>query len=121
MYEFLKTPKGGSLLDSQIILFPNGVNEILLESTLNSVLEEIDCLENTQILLYFCTLKNQNLSLKNQQNNVEVIQLGSEQIRKDVILYYEDFAKKLGVKFSVVYESDANFVSEDELGWKKVG
>ena len=52
---------------------------------------------------------------------VEVVRLGEDEIRKDVIAYYaEKLAGLLDVKCRVVYESDGELVSEEILGWEKL-
>ncbi len=48
-------------------------------------------------------------------------QLGKDEIRKDVIAYYAELAERIGVRFRVVYEADGELVSEESLGYERVG
>ena len=50
----------------------------------------------------------------------ESIWLGGEEIRRDVIAYYENFAKKLEIDFQILFDFDSEFVSEEALGFEKV-
>ena len=93
-----------------IVMFPNDVHELLLESTLNSALDEA----SDEVLLYLCTESP-------PAQNAEVVRLVTEEIRRDVIAYYAGLAEELGVSFRVEYEADAGLVSEDELGYERVG
>ena len=51
MYDFLRSDKGGSILSGNIIGFPQGVSELMLEAVLDRMFNE----ETKSILLYFCT------------------------------------------------------------------
>ena len=93
-----------------IVMFPNGVHELLLESALNGALEEA----SDEVLLYLCTESP-------PAQNAEVVRLGTEEIRRDVIAYYAGLAEELGVRLRVEYEADMELVSEEALGYERVG
>ncbi|MBR1404375.1 MAG: hypothetical protein IJ558_09360 [Treponema sp.] len=134
MYDFLTSGEGGSYEPGTVIVFPNGVNELLLEGALNSVLDEAEekdsADENTaeeymgEVLLYFCAQSEADLCAELSDSacaGVEVVRLGSDEVRKDVIAYYAGLAEQLGVKLRVVYETDDALMSEEELGYERVG
>ena len=93
-----------------IVVFPNGVHELLLESVLNGALDAAP----DELLLYFCTMRL-------AAPDAEVVRLGTEEIRRDVIAYYAVLAEELGVRLRVEYEADAGLVSEESLGYERVG
>ena len=51
MYDLLRSDKDGSIPSGNIIGFPQGVSELMLEAVLNRMFNE----ETKSILLYFCT------------------------------------------------------------------
>lgn len=65
------------------------------------------------LLLYICTL--QPLS-----DNDKSFWLGGEEIRRDVILHYQELAAEYGIDMQVVFDFDRELVKEEELGWEKV-
>ena len=134
MYDFLTSGEGGSYESGSVIVFPNGVNELLLESVLNSVLDEASESDSAgestaeeytgEVLLYFCAQTEADLCAELSDSacaGVEVVRLGSNEVRKDVIAYYDGLAEQLGVKLRVVYETDDTLMSEEELGYERVG
>lgn len=117
MYEFILTNDGGAIPEKNVCIFPNGINEMLLECGLNSVFEsaagEGQEASEYSILLYFCTQSP-------VFNSEEAFFLGNEEIRKDVISYYQSLAEKHGITWQVVFDFDKEWVSEKELGFEKV-
>ena len=106
-----------------IIVFPNGVDELLLESVLNGVFDAAEE-DGGKVLLYFCARTESDLSAELSDSvcaGIEVIRLGDNEIRKEVIVYYtETLADMLEVKCSVTYEADDEFVSEETLGYERI-
>jgi len=90
-----------SFEEKDIYIFPNGVDEILLEYALINAIEK----KPTKILLYICA--NSDISIE-------------DIIRKSVIEKYGDMSDKAGIDMRVVYDCDDELVSEDALGWEKV-
>lgn len=91
----------------------NGADEFMLEYALNNVLNENTGDEVGGVLLYFCTEKPVS-------ENDETFFLNKWEIRKDVISYYAELLKKSGIDFQVIYDSDSNFVSEEDLGYEEL-
>ena len=58
--------------------------------------------------------------MKDVEVECEVVRLGEDEIRKDVLAYYKDLSEKLDVKFNVTYDVCDEYVSEEELGYEKV-
>lgn len=108
MYDFLQTKEGGFFEPEEIVEFPNGISELTLESVLNNIIEE----NPKRILLYIVT----KTPVKNSEKSVWA---GGEEIRKDVIAFYEKLAEKTGASFQVVYDVCSDFISEDELGYEE--
>lgn len=125
MYDFLTSESDWRVPEKNIVMFPNGVNELFLESVLNGVFDEAAEDDDGEVLLYFCALTERDLHAELSDSacaGVEVVRLGENEIRKDVIAYYaEKLADMLGVKCRVMYEADADFVSEEKLGYEKMG
>lgn len=145
-YDFLISDEGNAIPAGLIVIFPNGVPELLLEATLNDVLDkaagekdgsapdgstsESPCaganeVTTDEILLYICAQTKEDLDALSEYEAVgfgrlPVVRLGGEEIRKEVIEYYEDLAHKTGVSLRVEYEADDDFIAEEELGWEKV-
>ena len=113
MQEFLISEEGGSLPERNVCVFPNGVSELLLEYGLNNIFDGKAGDEADSILLYFCTER----PVRDDDSSVW---LGGEEIRREVISYYENLAKKCGIGFQVIFDSDSEFVAEEALGWEKV-
>ena len=104
-YDFLASEKGG-LQAQNIIDFPNGINELLLESTLNNLIEQ----GADEIFLYFF------LSSSFRENS-ETILLREDEIRRDILEYYENHFTD--TKFNFLYEVCPDFVSDESLGYEK--
>ena len=105
MYERLLSE---GYLEREITLFANGVSELMLECALNGAFDS----EADEIFLYFCA--------ESIKKGSDTFFLRDEEIRFDVISYYESLAKKIGSKFCTLYDCDGDFVSEDALGWERV-
>ena len=124
MHNFLTSEAGGTLSQQNVIIFPNGVNELFLEGVLNSVFDSAVEEDDGEVLLYFCALTETDLHSELSDSacaGVEVVRLRENEIRKDVIAYYaEKLAGMLDVKCRVVYEADEKFVSEESLGYEKI-
>ena len=124
-HAFLSSDEGGAIPERNIIIFPNGVNELFLEGVLNGVFDSAAEEDDSEILLYFCAKTECDLHAELSDScceGVEVIRLGKDEIRKDVIAYYaEKLAGMLGVKCRVVYEADDALVSEETLGYERAG
>ena len=90
-----------SFVEKDIYIFPNGVDEILLEYALINAIEK----KPTKILLYICV--NSDISIE-------------DTIRKSVIAKYTDMADKAGIDMRVVYDCDDEMICEDALGWERV-
>ncbi len=65
------------------------------------------------IFLYICTLQP-------VEENEKSIWLGGEEIRRDVILHYQGLATECGIDMQVIFDSDSEMASEEELGWEDV-
>ncbi len=91
--------------EKEITIFPNGVNELLLEYALNNCMEHNNCVEqnNAKIVLFFCVLSQDCIK-------DDCITLGNDEIRKSVIAHYATMAEKVGAEMQVVYD----------WGWEKV-
>lgn len=96
-----------------VTCFANGTNELMLEYVLNNILDGKTGDEAKGILLYFCTEK----PLADTEEN---ICLCGNEIRKDIVVYYQQLAKKCDLDLQVVYDNDCEMMSEEELGWEKV-
>ncbi len=132
MHDFLVSVAGGSWMESEIIVFPNGVPELMLETVLHNGLEE--CASDDEkasgtemtgeVFLYFCARTEKDLDGKLSDSDfsgVTVVRLGADEIRKDVIAYYGELARRLEVGMRVEYACDGELVSERELGWESIG
>lgn len=109
MHDFLVTEAGGTLPESNIVVFPNGVPELMLESVLNNTLHD----ECDSLLLYFCT------ETPFSDDEASIWLCGNE-IRKSVVNYYVSLAKDFETDFQVMYDWDKELVSESELGYEAV-
>lgn len=106
MFDFLDSKKSAG---DSIVAFANGISEIMLEMVLDNSVKQ----KPGSIFLYICTLQTVGES-------EESIWLGGEEIRKDVIEHYQELAAECGIDMQVIFDSDSEMVSEDELGWEKV-
>lgn len=109
MYDFLRSDKDGSIPSGNIIGFPQGVSELMLEAVLNRMFNE----ETKSILLYFCTKTPVS-------NDSPIFFIAGKEIRFDVIQHYQNLAKKMEIELQVIYDVCSEFVSEDELGYEKI-
>ena len=124
MHDYLTSEAGGSVSERNIIIFPNGVPELLLESVLNGVFDSAAEEDSSEVLLYFCAMTEADLNAElsdSYVSGVEVVRLGNDEIRKDVIAYYAALAEKMGIGFQVRYESDCELVREEVLGYERIG
>ena len=122
MHDFLVSEAGGAWQESEIVLFPNGVHELMLESILNGAFDDATE-DDGAVTLYLCAEREADLHAELSDcavGGVEVVRLGKDEIRKDVIAYYTELAERLGVRFRVVYEADGELVRESELGYERV-
>ena len=109
MYDFLRSDNGGTIPSGNIIDFPQGLSELMLESVLDRMFDS----ETQSILLYFCTKTSVS-------NSSPTFFIGGEEIRFDVIEYYQNLAKKAEIDLQVIYDVCSEFISEDELGYEKI-
>lgn len=125
MHDFLTRADGGLISEENIIVFPNGVHELLLEATLNNAFDNAVGEDDGEVLLYLCTRTETDLNAVSEceavgYGKVALVRMGDDEIRKDVIAYYEGLAERMGVRFRVVYDADGEFMREEELGWEQV-
>ena len=100
--------------EREIVEFPNGVSELLLEYALNHCMEQNGVEHNNaKIFLYICAVSQDCIK-------DDCIVLGTDEIRKSVIAQYEERSKMCGIAFDIRYDSDDDFVREEALGWEKV-
>ena len=133
MHDFLVSESGGSLPERNIVIFPNGMHELMLESALNGAFDDAageddeassDTESAGEVLLHLCALSESDLHAELSDSaiaGVEVVRLGNDEIRKDVIAYYEALAERMGIGFQVRYDADDELVSEAVLGYERVG
>ncbi len=98
--------QNGGFNESNVAVFPNGISELMLEYVLNNCIEHKNI---SNILLYICTSSPVSDFDKS-------FWLGGEEIRKSVI---ENYASRLGNSFQLIYDSDREVISEEELGYVK--
>lgn len=116
IHNFLVSKEAVRISEKNIVLFPNGIDELLLESMLNASFDWAKEEENREVLLYLCASHSSDLSANLSDScvpGVEVVKLGKYEIRKEVLNYYTDLAKKLDFNFSVFYECDCTYLSEE--------
>ena len=102
--------------ERDIYIFPNGVDEILLEYALTNAIEQNSNGTSgsvSRIFLYICALSQDCIK-------DDYITLGNDEIRKLVIAHYAAMAKNVGIEFEIIYDSDGEVVSEESLGWERV-
>jgi len=119
----------GEYQPGNIVAFPNGVQELFLELALNEAVDKL-CAESDEesdvigkILLYFCARTEADLDSELADSytpGVQVVRLGNDEVRKDVIEYYQGLCKRCDIDMQVVYDWDGDFVSQESLGWEKV-
>ena len=106
MHDFLTSEAGGSWVEKEIMIFPNGVDEAML----SFVLERLKADKTEQILLYICTL-----SLVADED--KSVWLGGEEVRKSVAS--ADPAN--GNSIQVIYDCGRELVSDGEIGLEENG
>lgn len=119
----------GEYQPGNIVAFPNGVQELFLELALNEAVDKL-CAESDEesdvigkILLYFCARTKSDLDAElsnSYTSEVQAVRLGNDEVRKDVIEYYQGLCKRCDIDMQVVYDWDGDFVSQESLGWEKV-
>lgn len=109
MMDFLETKEGGEVKAGDSIVFPNGVSELMLETILNGIMDS----KPDHLFIYFCTREP-------VRSGEEVIWCGGEEIRKDVIAYYQNLAEKDDINLQIIYDVQHDYVSDEELGYEKV-
>lgn len=122
-YDFLETKEGFE--PGSIVSFPNGVTELFLESVLNESFDKAadEDSDSGKVVLYLFAKAEADLNSVLSDScveGVEVVRLGDNEIRKEVLAYYADLAEKQDIDFQVVYDFDSEFISETELGFEKV-
>ena len=95
--------------ENEITIFPNGVNELLLEYALNNCVEQ----SGTKIFLYICAVSQDCIK-------DDCIALGNDEIRTSVIAHYAAMAEKVGAEMQVVYDWDDELIAEESLGWERI-
>ena len=108
-----------------VTCFANGIDELTLEYALNNIFEgnagdEADSVRHVNVLLYFCARCEADLNAKMADADCDVVRLGENEIRREVISYYEELSKKLELEMQVVYDVDGELVSEESLGYESV-
>ena len=103
-----------------VTCFANGIDELTLEYALNNIFEGNAGDEASGVLLYFCAVAELDLNAKMADADCDVVRLGENEIRREVISYYEELSKKLELEMQVVYDVDGELVSEGELGYESV-
>lgn len=97
------------MICDSVVTFPSGISEMTLEMLLDNSFNQ----NPKSLYLYFCTfspIKDDDFSFW----------LNGDEIRKEVIEYYQKLAKDLGIDMQVVMDFDAELVSEEELGWEEL-
>lgn len=122
-YGFLETKEGFE--PGSIVSFPNGVSELFLESILNEAFDKAadDESDSGKVVLYIFAKAESDLKSELSDScveGVEVVRLGDNEIRKEVLAYYADLAEKQEIDFQVIYDYDDEFITEEELGFEKV-
>ena len=99
--------------DWHVTCLANGTDELMLEYALNNILDGNAGEEASGVMLYFCTETPVTTA-------EESLWLCGKEIRKDVVEYYSQLAKKCEIDFQVIYDCDRELISEEELGYEKV-
>ena len=101
--------------ENEITIFPNGVNELILEYALNNCVEHNNCVEqnSVKIFLYICALSQDCIK-------DDCIILGNDEIRTSVIAHYAAVAEEVGAEMQVVYDADGELIAEESLGWERI-
>lgn len=121
MYDFLINPEGKKYKPENIIAFSSGITELYLEGLLNELFDRASDYENSEVFLYLCAEKEPDLHAEVSGcsvSGIEVVKLGHEEVRKEVISYYQKLAEMMEIIFRVEYVFDNDFVSEESLGYE---
>ena len=84
MHDFLISKGNCCVPEKNIIIFPNGVNELLLESALNTAFDWAEEDYGREVLLYFCTRTEKDLNAELLDSFIpciKVLKLGESEIR----------------------------------------
>ena len=108
MFDSLSKKEGWS-----VTCMANGMDEFMLEYALNNLLDGNADDAAAGLFLYFCTKGP-------VEDSEETFWLGENEIRKDVIEHYAKLFAESGIDFQLVYDSDREMVSEEELGYEKL-
>lgn len=106
MFDFLESKRSSG---DSIVTFANGISELMLEMVLDNSMKQ----NPDSILLYICTLQP-------VAENEKTIWLRGEEIRRDAISHYQTLAAECGIDMQVLFDSDSEMVSEEELGYEKL-
>ena len=123
LHDFLTSVAGGAWEEGEITVFPHGVPELMLESVLNNALDGAAEDDENEVLLYLCARAEADLHAELSDSavaGVEIVRLGGHEIRREVIAYYAGLAKEMGVRLTVRYDCDGEFVPEGALGYEAV-
>ena len=123
MHDFLRGAADGRQAERDIAVFPAGVPELMLESVLNNALDGAAEDDENEVLLYLCARAEADLHAELSDSctaGVEIVRLGGHEIRREVIAYYAGLAEKMGVRLTVRYDCDGEFVPEGALGCEAV-
>ncbi len=103
MHDFLTGEAGGSWAEKDIVIFPNGVSEVML----SFVLERLRADKTEQILLYICTSSPIAESDKS-------IWLNGEEICKSAVEKFCGFCRSSSINVQVIYDTCRDFIPDDE-------
>ena len=109
MVDFLTTTEGGAFPRSNVIGFPNGIDELTLEAFISRLLTP----DTKSIFMYICT----KLPVKNTETS---IWLNGDELRRDVIAEFQNQAKDLDIDFQLIFDTCSELLTEEELGYEKV-
>lgn len=109
MYNFFQTKEGGSFPKKNIITFPNGINEFMLQTVINNCLKE----GTEEVLLYIC----KKLPIP---NSTKTFFIGKEEIRFETLTYFENLAKSQSITFTYLFDSCTDIRPEEEFGFEEV-
>ena len=109
MHDFLVSEAGASWNEKEIIEFPNGINEFLLECALNNAIEQE---RSDKIFLYICTEQP-------SKDEEATFWLGGEEIQKTVISHFIGLSNS-DFDFQVIYDVCSDFLSDEVRGYENV-
>ena len=118
MFNFLTSPEGRGCNPGNIVVFPNGISEIILENLLNETFNKASEEDGCEVFLYILarTKSDLNACLSGSAvPGVEVVRLGEDEIRKEVISYYENLGSRMELTFQVQYDWNGELISEESL------